>query len=78
MHLQCHGVGPPCCTSQDATFEGPGRKDFSGDLHHKEPYGLQIGQSETPGTREEKAVNDHRQIHKIHAGLDLAISKNDP
>lgn len=42
MHLQCHGFGPPCCISQDATFEEPNRKDFSGDLHHTEPYGLQM------------------------------------
>lgn len=78
MHLQCHGFGPPCCTSQDATFEEPDRKDFSEDPHHTEPYGLQVGQSESPGTRKEKAVNDHFQIYLTHRSLDLAISKKHP
>lgn len=58
--LQCRGPGPPCCTSQGATSEGPGRKGSSGDLHHIEPYGLQEGPSELPGTREEKAVTRDR------------------
>lgn len=66
MHLQCHELGPPCCTSQDATFEEPGRRDFSGGPHHTEPYGLQEGQSESPGMREETAVNDHLQTGVAH------------
>lgn len=78
MHLQCHGFGPPCCTSQDATFEEPDRKDFSGDLHHTEPYGLQMEQSVSPGTREEKAVHEHFPISVTYKSLDLAISKNYP
>lgn len=78
MHLQCHGFGPPCCTSQDATFEEPDRRDFSGGPHHTEPYGLQMGQKESPGTREEKAVNDHFQNDLTHKSPDLTISKKHP
>ena len=64
--------------SPAATSEEPGRRDFSGGPHHTEPYGLQVGQSESPGTREETAVNDHLQTGVSHNSSDLAMSKKHP